>query len=59
MDEDRDPPAVFLDRRHGPPRTRGGKLDRAARLVRITTLPRQPVADHQRRIAERAGQPVA
>src|SRR5262249_22742984 len=58
MDETRAPLAVFLDRRDGPPRARRGKRDRPARLVRITTLPGQPVANHQRWITERPGQPV-
>src|SRR6516164_7119303 len=39
MNENRDPPAILLDRRDRPPRTRSGKRDRPARLVHILALP--------------------
>ena len=57
VDERGERPAVALDERHRPRRARARQLD--ARTVGVDVAAVEPVADLQRRVAERAGERVA
>ena len=59
MDEDGDPPAVIVDRSQSTLRIGRRQLDGPAGLVHVAVLFAKPVADDERRVAERPRQPVA
>ena len=54
VDEDGDRLAAARDRRHRPPRAGLRELDRATCVVDVATILREPVAEDERAIAERA-----
>ena len=59
VDQDGDLPAALVDRRQSTLRIGRRQLDRPARLVHVAVLFAKPVADDERRIAERPREPVA